>query len=147
MKNSGLEPAPFSYKCRLAGLPLTVQRQVVYDILAATTAHPTADWVYEEAKKRLPHLSRTSVFRILDAFTAHGLIRKIETPGSCARYDGNAARHCHTICTECGAIGDWFHSPFDAISCPDQTDEGFEIDDYSFTVYGVCADCMDKERA
>lgn len=144
MKNLAPDPTTFRYKCRLAGLPLTNQRQVVYEVLAATTAHPTADAVYEEAKKRLSRLSRTSVFRILEAFSDHGLIRRIETPGSCAHYDGNPVRHCHTICTECNAIGDWFDAPFDRVACPEETDDGFKIDDYAFTVYGVCPDCQQK---
>ena len=33
------------------------QREVVYGILSATDTHPTAEWIYFEAKKVLPNIS------------------------------------------------------------------------------------------
>lgn len=136
----------FRSRCRAARLPLTVQRLAVYEVLSQTTRHPTADWIYEKVRKNLPHISRTSVFRILDTFSTRGLIKKIETPGSAAHYDSNIERHCHTFCDECGAIGDWFDAPFDRISCPDRTSDGFFIDEFSFSVRGLCARCAAKAR-
>ena len=136
----------FSERCRQVGLPLTAQRRAVYEILAHTTSHPSADTVYTMAREKLPHISRTSVFRILDTFSVKGLIKKIETPESAARYDGNIAWHCHTFCDDCGAIGDWHDAPFDRSRCPDQTQDGFVIFDCSCAVRGLCSECAKKRK-
>lgn len=139
--------AVFQRKCRQMGLPYTIQRRTVYDILTSTTSHPTADSVYDEARRILPNISRTSVFRILDTFVEYGLAQKIETPAAVMHYDGNVERHAHTICAQCGGIGDWFDAPNVEISLPTKTEDGFAVRDYSLTLSGVCARCAGKGDA
>ena len=37
---------------------MTKQKAVVYEILCSTDTHPTADWIYEQARKRIAELDR-----------------------------------------------------------------------------------------
>ncbi|HRX84343.1 MAG TPA: transcriptional repressor, partial [Phycisphaerae bacterium] len=58
----------FEQLCRQQGLALTVQRRTILSVLLDSDDHPTADQVYEIVRQRLPGLSRTTVYRVLDTF-------------------------------------------------------------------------------
>ena len=48
-------------KCHERGLPVTVQRRVIFDALLDRQNHPTIDQVYDDVKSRIPGVSRTTV--------------------------------------------------------------------------------------
>jgi Fe2+ or Zn2+ uptake regulation protein len=84
----------------------TYQKQIVLDYLRCVNCHPSVDEVYENCKKRLPQLSRGTVYRILNNFKEKGIIQEINT--SVAHYDGDMTAHGHFICCDCGSIQDIF---------------------------------------
>ena len=43
----------------------TRQRAIVYELVASTPMHPTADWVYTRARRRLPRISMGTIYRNL----------------------------------------------------------------------------------
>ena len=127
--------------CRAKGLPVTVQRRAIFELLAGRTDHPTADQVWEAARVRLPGVSRTTVYRVLATFVRLGLVVKTPHPGSAARFDPRADRHHHLVCTECDRVVDVESKRLDAVTLPDAAALGFEIDDFSIHIRGVCAAC------
>src|SRR5262249_59374589 len=68
--------------------------------------HPTADWVYRQARRRLPRISLGTVYRNLKRLAEEGLIREIHAGGHPARFDGNTGRHYHIRCLGCGRVND-----------------------------------------
>ncbi len=140
-----LSPEEFRERCRKSGLSLTRQRELIWEILAGRRDHPTADQVYDEAKERMPHLSRMSVFRILDTFCEIGLVHRVASRASVAHYDADTSRHCHRVCRHCGRISDWRYPLFDKIPLPESTEDGFALEDFWVTFYGECRQC--RERA
>lgn len=79
------------------GLRCTKQRTVIYDALAATKLHPTADELHAMVRGRVPGLSLATVYNTLDAFAECGLIRRLPShraSGAC-RYDADASNHVH----------------------------------------------------
>jgi len=72
----------FTQICRERSLPLTVQRRAVLEIMLDRQDHPTADQVYAEIQAKLPGMSRTSVYRILEMLVATGMVTKVCHPGS-----------------------------------------------------------------
>lgn len=68
--------------------------------------HPTADWVYRQARRRLPRISLGTVYRNLKWLAGHGLIREVHTGGHPARYDANTGHHYHIRCVGCGRVND-----------------------------------------
>lgn len=86
------------------GLRCTRQRELVYRALASTTAHPTADELYQrlhtepqDAGDHDASLSLATIYNTLEAFCSAGLIRKIAAPdgkGPC-RYDADLSDHAH----------------------------------------------------
>ena len=50
---------------RESGLPVTMQRRAVFEVIMDRRDHPTADQVFHALHPRLPQLSRMTVYRIL----------------------------------------------------------------------------------
>lgn len=128
--------------CRRHGLPLTVQRRFVLQTLLDLGDHPTADEVYVKARRRLPGISRTTVYRVLDALVELGAIGKACTPGSAARYDAGTHRHHHLICTRCDRVMDLDVPVLELPTMPNVRRLGFRISDYSIHFKGICAECV-----
>jgi len=79
--------AEFESLCRRRGLAVTVQRRAVFTELARRRDHPTADQVYDAVRDRLPGLSRTTVYRVLEALVENGLARKVHHAAGVVRFD------------------------------------------------------------
>jgi ferric uptake regulator family protein/rubrerythrin len=75
---------------------------VVLDVVRATESHPIAEWIHQMVRRRLPRVSRGTVYRNLRLLVAEGLVK--ELPGPHARFDGNVTEHHHFTCLGCGRI-------------------------------------------
>jgi Fur family peroxide stress response transcriptional regulator len=127
--------------CREHGLPLTVQRRAVLNALIHRNDHPTADQVAEEVEARLPGVSRTTIYRVLDTLVRMNIARKVCHPGPSARFEVDSQRHHHLVCVHCGRMIDVEDSRFDTLPFPDVAGHGFELTDYSIQFRGMCPDC------
>ncbi len=130
----------FEDLCRQKGIPLTVQRVAIFKAVLQRDDHPTADQVFEMVKQRIPQLSRTTVYRVLDALAELGLVQRVFPTGT-ARFDGNVRRHHHLVCRLCGKIIDLEDQTLDQLPLPTSELGGFEIDDFSIHFAGSCAAC------
>lgn len=137
----------FKKLCRQAGVPLTVQRCAVLEAVLERADHPTADQISEVVKERVPGISRTTVYRVLDRLVDIGVIRRLPHPGPVARFDGKVRRHHHLICKKCNKVIDLESAKLDGLSMPDVQTEGFEIDDFSVQFIGTCAACRQSEAS
>lgn len=133
--------------CRERGLPVTVQRRLIMDFLARRTDHPSADQIYEEISQKLPGISRTTVYRVLDTFVTLGVIRKVSNTDARVRFDAQTARHHHVQCFRCGAVADICDSSLDFLPYPTCAGHGFTITDYSISFTGICAGCSEVDSS
>lgn len=128
--------------CHKRGLPVTVQRTVVFEALLRSGSHPTVDELYQEVRKRLPNISRATVYRVLDTLTELGLAKRISTRDAAARFDANLCRHHHLVCEACGRVED---VPEEVIPLKELAEirdlKHFEIHDYSVEIRGLCEQC------
>lgn len=130
---------------RQKGVPCTLQRQAVLEAVLASDEHPTADQVIEAVRRRVPNISRTTVYRILDMLVAWGLIRRIHHPGSAGRFDGKIHRHHHLICTRCGKVWDVEDPQLDQLRVPEDSVRDFVVQDFSVHISGLCAECRKSQ--
>ncbi|MEO0511684.1 MAG: transcriptional repressor [Planctomycetota bacterium] len=77
------------------GLRLTKQREVIFEALAGSTSHPTADELYRQVHQDFGGMSLATVYNTLDALTAAGLCLRIPTRGAADRYDATTGEHVH----------------------------------------------------
>ena len=135
----------FEDLCRKRGLSLTVQRRVILQELLERGDHPTADQIYEAVRDRVPGLSRTTVYRVLDTLVQVGAARKLSHPDAVVRFDPNIERHHHLVCQQCGSLVDLEASAISNVSIPDTRKTGFTITDYSVSFAGICSRCRPKK--
>lgn len=127
--------------CRERGIPLTVQRRAIMETLAGRSDHPSAEQVHDAVKMRLPGMSLTTVYRVLEAFVQIGLVRKIDDPGAKGRFDADASRHHHARCVSCGRIVDIGDDALPPIDLPMAQVEEFTLVDYTINYLGYCRRC------
>lgn len=138
--------AHFEHIARQQGLSLTVQRRVILQELLAREDHPTADQIYESVRDRVPGMSRTTVYRVLDMLVQLGAARKLFHPDAVVRFDPHVERHHHLVCQQCGRLVDLAASAIRDIPIPDTRDAGFTITDYSVSFTGICTGCQKSSK-
>jgi Fe2+ or Zn2+ uptake regulation protein len=127
----------------LRGVALRVTRPRVA-VLSVVHDHPHADTdsIIGVLREDLGGVSHQAVYDVLRALTAAGLLRRIEPPGSVARYEARVGdNHHHVVCRSCGVIAD--------VDCAVGTtpcltacdDHGFEIDEAEVIYWGLCPGC------
>ncbi|MBI3600601.1 MAG: transcriptional repressor, partial [Nitrospinae bacterium] len=82
----------------------SMQREVILNILRSTKSHPTADWVYEQARRLIPGISLGTVYRNLKILKEDGTISELSFANTFCRYDGNAEPHYHFTCEKCKRV-------------------------------------------
>jgi Fur family peroxide stress response transcriptional regulator len=139
--------AAFKRLCQQHGLPLTVQRQAILETLASHKGHPTADEIFAEVRPRLPGVSRTTVYRVLETLVHVGVARKVCHPGATVRYETKTTRHHHLVCLYCNRLTDVEETSLNSLPFPDVGRLGFQIEDYSVQFRGICRACARKLSA
>lgn len=128
--------------CRRRGIPLTMQRLLVLEVVLRRGGHPTADEIFAEVRRRSRRISKRTVYRVLETLAELGLIRRVPHPGSITRFDAKLHRHHHLICTRCAQIQDLESPELDGIPVPPGRPLGFEIQDFSVQLTGLCPACQ-----
>ena len=137
----------FEAACRAQGVPVTVQRRRIFEALVDRTDHPTPDQVYAAVKDTLPGVSRTTVYRVLKALVALGVLAKACSPAATTRVDPQTARHHHLVCRRCDRLIDVEDAAVShRIRPPDLRQQAFVIEDYSIYFTGLCAACQEAEK-
>jgi Fur family transcriptional regulator, peroxide stress response regulator len=138
----------FEAACRAHGLPVTVQRRRIFEALTGRTDHPTPDQVYAAVKGTLPGVSRTTVYRVLDALVRAGVLAKASSPGVASRVDPRTSPHHHLVCQRCNRLFDVDEEAVEQrIRPPDVRRQGFAILGYSIYFTGLCAACQEEATA
>ena len=82
---------------------------MILTYLKSVYTHPTAETVYTEVRKKIPTISRGTVYRNLNRLSEEGKVLKLEI-GRESHFDGDCCNHQHFICESCGGIFD-IHQP------------------------------------
>ncbi|WP_299166966.1 Fur family transcriptional regulator [uncultured Arthrobacter sp.] len=149
MTEATLPASPWAGSLRSAGRRVTKQRLAV---LAAVerSPHSTADDVVSAVRAELADITVQSVYVVLADLTVSGLLRRIETPNSPARYETRVNdNHHHAVCTGCGRIEDVDcavgHAPcLTPAWSPGSGQMTIQIADVVYQ--GVCNDCREASR-
>jgi Fur family transcriptional regulator, peroxide stress response regulator len=144
MKSLSEQLKDFEASCRNAGLKITHQRVEVFRELLTAPDHPTADLLCKRLRKSLPMISLDTVYRTLTMLVKYGLINRVETPESIARFEVAQFRHHHLICRSCGEIKDFIWPNIDEATVPDEVRTWGKIENKNMVVYGVCKKCLKK---
>jgi Fe2+ or Zn2+ uptake regulation protein len=131
----------------LRGASLHVTRPRVAT-LAAVCAHPHADTqsIVELVREELGHVSQQAVYDVLRALNDAGLVRRIQPPGSVARYESRVGdNHHHVMCRSCGAIEDVDCAVGPAPCLNPSAAHGFVNDEAEVIDRGLCPGCLESQ--
>jgi len=126
------------------GIRKSKQRELILDILKGTKSHPTADWIYQEARKSLPKISLGTVYRNLRLLRGTGDILELHYGDAQSRFDGTTANHYHFTCQECGKIYDVEEPLRKDMERDIARKLGFTITHHRVEFYGVCRECQEE---
>ncbi len=118
------------------------QRDLILEIVQGTNEHPTADWVYTEARKFLPNISLGTVYRNLGQLVANKDLNTVNVNGI-VHYDAFLANHQHFQCTSCGKVFDIEISTKEFVSQID-TKTNHKIDKCQVQLFGICEKCKNN---
>ncbi|NDL66758.1 Fur family transcriptional regulator [Anaerotalea alkaliphila] len=122
-------------------LKVTPQRLAIYKVLYETTAHPTADVIYNALKATHPTMSLATVYKTLDALKKADLVHELSIGDESARYDANMKSHPHMVCLHCNKVYDLHTSTLDDAINNLQSETDFEILSTKIYFYGICSGC------
>ena len=138
--------ADFEHACKNVGLKLTHQRLEIYRELAMSSDHPAVETIYTRLKKRLPTISLDTIYRTLTTLENHGLIRKVQTAESQARFEAEMMQHHHLICNKCSKIMDFQWQTFDNSTLPDELSKWGRVQSKNVVLHGICEECLEKNN-
>ena len=121
---------------------MTKQKKVILEVLKSTTSHPTADWVYEQAKKQIPDISLGTVYRNLNLLRDLGEIIELNYGSSQRRFDGKQINHYHFTCEACYRVYDLdlpVHKEIDKLV---EKETGHKVQHHRLEFYGICKECL-----
>jgi len=123
----------------------TQQRRVVLEVVKSTKSHPTADWVFEKVRSRLPKVSLGTVYRNLSVLRDEGRLCEVHGMDRRTRYDADTRPHAHFVCSTCGQVRDVVDAPAtdwrvlkDLVGC--------EVEEQRLEFLGTCPACVRRRN-
>lgn len=119
---------------RQHGIQPSAQRVVVAAYVLDTDAHPSADQVFAAVRRRLPVLSRATVYNTLHLLVKKGLLRELVLAPGRVVYDPKTGPHHHFIEEGSGRIHD---IPWEAVDVKRLSGlRGYEVHEYQVVMRG-----------
>ncbi|MGH3773578.1 MAG: Fur family transcriptional regulator [Pseudonocardiaceae bacterium] len=134
------------HQLRQAGLRVTAPRQAVLRWLAEHP-HATAAQIRSGLAQRLGPISAQTVYDVLAACAAAGLVRRIEPAGHPARFERRTGdNHHHVVCRSCGRAEDVDCAVTVRPCLTPSDDHGYLLDEAEVVFWGSCPSCQDLSR-
>ncbi len=140
-------PPEWSQALRAAGLRVTRQRVAVIEAVERRP-HGTIEDILDEVRADLPTITIQSVYFVMNSLVTAGLVRKLDLPGSPARYEvQDHDNHHHAMCRHCGRIEDIACLTGEApcLHPEAHVDMTIEVAEVIFTA--VCHECASAQQA
>jgi len=138
--------AGFLNACREHDIRVTHQRTEILRELAGTEAHPDAERLFEQVRKRIPAISLNTVYQTLRLLEEKRVISRVGSLRDKARFDANTDRHHHFVCSNCGLIGDFYSEALDRFAAPPEVSAMGTVRSVYVELRGLCRKCEEKKR-
>ncbi len=133
-------PAQLTELFREQGLRVTPQRQCIFRLLEGNDRHPTAEWVYQQARAEMPMISLKTVYQTLNDLADMGEIQVLDLGTGSARFDPNVGAHHHLVCDRCGRTHD-VHVDTSVLRLPRRDRQDFVVGSAEVVFRGLCSSC------
>jgi Fur family transcriptional regulator, peroxide stress response regulator len=131
----------FQAAARGAGIKLTHQRLEIFQAVASSLEHPSAEAVHRAVQATTPTVSLDTVYRTLWLLTDLGLLTTLGPRQGSVRFDANVENHHHFVCTRCGLVRDFETDDLETPRIPDAVRRFGQVASAHLEVRGVCQSC------
>jgi Fur family iron response transcriptional regulator len=110
-------------RLRTAGVPLTLQRLAVAQVMFPTPVHVTADQVLSRVRAIMPEISRATVYNTLKLFSEKRLVREVIVDADRVVFDSTTTPHHHFYNVDTGEVTDVPAGAIEVVGSVDLTDD------------------------
>ena len=112
----------------------SAQRLAVAEVVLDNAEHLSADEIWSRAQRRIPQISRATVYNTLTTLVERGLLRSLVLTEGRVVFDPKLERHHHLIDDETGLIHD---VPWGAVEVRGAASlPGFDVAEWSVVLHG-----------
>ena len=132
------------------GFRVTSQRMAILHVLRHARTHLSPTEVYELARRDLPGLTETTVYRTLEFLTHNDLVRPTQSGNGHLMYEIAGINHHHLVCQACGSEVEVANDLFKALNAKLESISGYSLRSNHVTLFGLCPKCQkagSKEEA
>jgi Fur family ferric uptake transcriptional regulator len=128
-------------RLRDASLRVTTQRATVLDLLGQYP-HSDVKSLEKLVRNHIGSISSQTMYDVLAALVGAGLVRRVGSAGSAARFEIQGSdNHHHVVCRTCGALEDVDCIRGEAPCLLPSVVGGFIVDEADVTFWGTCTSC------
>ena len=131
---------------RDAGLRLTAQRLAVVQTLRESRSHPTAEQLYQKVRKRVPGISRNTIYLNLEALQRVGETSEVWIAHDASRFEPNPLPHDHAVCVTCKKVVDIYDPALRRLKIPRRLRPRFTVISHRVDFFGQCRACRIRPR-
>lgn len=130
------------------GLKVTGPRLKILNLFeTCPDKHMSADDVYRIVLEEKMDIGVATVYRVLAQFEEVGILTRHHFESNKAVYELNGGiHHDHLLCLDCGKITEFFDEEIESLQERIAKNNGYDIQDHSLYLYGLCSDCQAKEK-
>jgi Fur family iron response transcriptional regulator len=107
-----------SERLRQAGIPATLQRLGIAEVLFAQPVHLSADQILARVHETMPEVSRATVYNTLKLFREKKMVRELVVDPERVFYDSNTAPHYHLFDVTTGELCDIAEHELEVVGTP-----------------------------
>src|SRR5580700_1476751 len=136
----------FHTRLRERGLKSTGQRDDIARVFFNLRRHISAEELYAEVKKINPHVGYATIYRTLKLLKECDLLSERHFDEGQARYEvAGEHHHDHFICERCGKIIEFENDELELMQQTIAQKLGVLLTHHKMELYGLCADCRNKQ--
>ncbi|MES9843852.1 MAG: ferric iron uptake transcriptional regulator [Candidatus Sedimenticola sp. PURPLELP] len=132
-----------STKLKQAGLKITLPRLKILEMLEESRGrHVSAEDIYRMMLERDEDIGVATIYRVLTQCEQAGLVSRLQFEGGKAVFEvAEDKHHDHIVCVKCGHVEEFHDETIEARQREIANEAGFEMDDHSMVLYGLCKSC------
>lgn len=119
---------------------MTVQRQIIWNIVKHSHLHPTALQVFDEARQQ-GNISMATVYNSLNYLVENGFVQRVKIAGEPDHFDGRMEQHQHALCDSCGQVVDVFVND---IAAEIEKQCAIKVVSCGLNLHCICRQCLNK---
>lgn len=129
-----------------AGLKTTLPRLAILSVLEEGKQHHfTAEEVYKALLEAGEEIAFATVYRVLTQFENAGLVLRHNFEGGRSVFElDDGKHHDHMVCAKCNTVTEFYDAEIEARQQSVADKHGFELQDHSLYMYGLCVDCKES---